>query len=583
MTRSTAAGSARFRQRKLTTKQALQVVREDQIDAVDEDGQRNVPKVETGVEKGEEIEHHLQAALSASQAAAVGGKVAQIYIPTPDTIQSSIQYDQLYHLVFPQPATYIRFSSTVEDCCGCPYDMDDEDDELLKSLNKRDASTVHCSEDQFEEVMNFYEETARAKQPYAAVDHSPVLTYEEIEDNFEESFEAPAKIFSREIYDHWKSRRLKIGNRSLSVNLKVHGHSVALFPAKLTSPQLETGAETDDSDPYVCFRRREVRQVRKTRGRDAHSAEKLKKLRKELEEARQIMALIRQREITKQEQLAVEKQLFEQRSSLRQVKHNLPEQYRYGDEDLLINQRPQRKKSMEVSTQRPAGAQLRMPQRPDGRFADVDLVLLQTVLADKERQIHEDIEMRIAQQKQRSEGYLDMTRAPLTPPIEESGVSSFRTAVTEYLPTPPASVTSEHSSELAAETGLTEQVKDQIVKVRYASPSYDGPNGSQPSFRRRIGRGGRLMIDRRGMRVPWKVSLGDTVADRCKFDREDDEDEILTYDVDPYDIAAMRYRARNSGLHQHYQAQATKRQQVDALWTQSQHQRPPLMRHAAPD
>lgn len=55
MTRSTVAGSARFRQRKLTTKQALQILREDQIDAVDEDGQRNVPKVETGVEKGEEI------------------------------------------------------------------------------------------------------------------------------------------------------------------------------------------------------------------------------------------------------------------------------------------------------------------------------------------------------------------------------------------------------------------------------------------------------------------------------------------------------------------------------------------------
>lgn len=55
MTRSTVAASARFRQRKLTTKQALQILREDQIDSVDDDAQRNVPKVETGVEKGEEI------------------------------------------------------------------------------------------------------------------------------------------------------------------------------------------------------------------------------------------------------------------------------------------------------------------------------------------------------------------------------------------------------------------------------------------------------------------------------------------------------------------------------------------------
>ena len=55
MTRSTVGGSARFRQRKLSTRQTLQILREDQIDQVDDEAQRNVPKVETGVEKGEEI------------------------------------------------------------------------------------------------------------------------------------------------------------------------------------------------------------------------------------------------------------------------------------------------------------------------------------------------------------------------------------------------------------------------------------------------------------------------------------------------------------------------------------------------
>lgn len=98
--------------------------------------------------------------------------------------------------------------------------MDDEDDTFLKSLNKRDASTM-CSETQFEEIMNFCEETAQTKQPYAAVDNSPVLSYEEIEDAFDDGLDAPTKVFSKEIYAHWKSRRLKIGNRSLAVNLKV--------------------------------------------------------------------------------------------------------------------------------------------------------------------------------------------------------------------------------------------------------------------------------------------------------------------------------------------------------------------------
>ncbi|KAL8707834.1 MAG: hypothetical protein Q9220_007188 [cf. Caloplaca sp. 1 TL-2023] len=569
MTRSSVAGSARFRQRKLTTKQSLQILREDQIDTVDDDGQRNVPRVETGVEKGEEIEHHLQAALSASQAAAVGGKIAQVYIPTPDTIKSSsIQYETLYPLTFPQPATYIRFSSTVEDCCGCPYDMDHDDSVFLKSLNNKDAST-QCSEDHFEEIINFYEGTAQARQPYAAVDNSPVLTYEEIEDAFVENFDAPERLFTREVYDYWKSKRLRTGNRSLAVNLK-----------------LETGMETDDADPYVCFRRREVRQVRKTRGRDAHSAEKLKKLRKELEESRQIMALIRQREITKREQLAVERQLFEQRRSLSQVKRNLPEQYRDGDEDLLINQKAQRKKTLDLSAQRPPATQLRMPQRPDGRFADADLVHLHDILAEKERQLQEEIETRIAQHKQRSEGYLDRTRAPLTPPLEESTGSGFRTATAEYLPTPPASISSEQSGEHAAESAFPLPIKDQAVAVRYASPSYDGPYGSQPSFRRRIGRGGRLMIDRRGMRVPRNESLDNLVADRSKFDYEDDEDEVPNYHVDPYDIANMRYRARISSLYQSYQAQAAKKQQLEASANQmgaGQHPRPSAPRQIAPD
>lgn len=64
MTRATGQASARFRQRKLTTKQPLQILSEDKIEAVDEDGQRNVPKVETGVEKGEEIVGRVAAYIS---------------------------------------------------------------------------------------------------------------------------------------------------------------------------------------------------------------------------------------------------------------------------------------------------------------------------------------------------------------------------------------------------------------------------------------------------------------------------------------------------------------------------------------
>lgn len=48
--------SQRFRQRKLSTKQNLAILRESEVENLaDDEAQRHIPKVETGVEKGEEI------------------------------------------------------------------------------------------------------------------------------------------------------------------------------------------------------------------------------------------------------------------------------------------------------------------------------------------------------------------------------------------------------------------------------------------------------------------------------------------------------------------------------------------------
>ena len=54
---TTRATTARHvRQRKLNTKQGLRIIRElDLEENVDDEAQRNIPQVETGVEKGEEI------------------------------------------------------------------------------------------------------------------------------------------------------------------------------------------------------------------------------------------------------------------------------------------------------------------------------------------------------------------------------------------------------------------------------------------------------------------------------------------------------------------------------------------------
>jgi len=235
-------------------------------------------------------------------------------------VASDVQYDVLYPKGFQQPATYIRSSATVEDCAGIAYCLDEEDELALKLINaKLPAGQEPITEDQFEEVMNFLEETAQAKQPFAAVDSPPVLPLEELQEQVDETIPDRVRMLSKYVYEHWKARREATGNRSIAPRLK-----------------LETGQDSDDTDPYVCFRRRELRQIRKTRNRDAQSAEKLRKLRLELETALNLLVMVKKREQMRKEVLEIDRQVFEQRLAFRDTKRKLGIK---GDEELLINQK----------------------------------------------------------------------------------------------------------------------------------------------------------------------------------------------------------------------------------------------------
>ena len=282
-------------------------------------------------------EYHLQQAINASQAAVSGGRFKEAYIPTPPTIASNVHYDVLYPARFEQPATYIRSSSTVEDHCnGSLYCMDEVDEIALQKINFHLPSELKpCTEDQFEEVMGFFEETVRTKQPYAAVVNAPVLALGELEEQFDEASEPTVRRLAKFVYEHWRSRRLDSANHGLLPHLKVSNAN--LFSLSfLTITKFETGQDTDDADPYVCFRRREIRQIRKTRHRDAQSAEKLRRLRKELEDARHIMAMVKQREIMRKEVLSIDKLLFKQRADVKETKRKLGIK---GDDEDLVNQK----------------------------------------------------------------------------------------------------------------------------------------------------------------------------------------------------------------------------------------------------
>ncbi|EAW08683.1 enhancer of polycomb-like protein 1 [Aspergillus clavatus NRRL 1] len=505
----------RTRPKKLTSKASIPIVREDEIDIIEDEVQNSLQQIETGVEKAEESEFHLQAAINAT----AQGKVNEAHIPTPETVLSNLRYDELYPPIFSQPATYIRFSSTVEDCCGCPYNMTEEDDVFLKIRNQKRDASAQCTEDQFEEVMYFFEETAQTKQPFAAVDNPPVLSFAEMQESMDATVEESVKRFAKDIYDHWKARRTTAGNRSLLPNLK-----------------FETGQDTDDTDPYVCFRRREVRQIRKTRGRDAQSADKLRRLRKELEDARQLVALVRQRELARKEMLTMERQIFLQRSEVKEMKRKL--NIKDDDEDL-INQKPKKKPTEAPAVQRPAAPQLRMPPKPGTQAAE-DLQLLEDVQAEKENEILRDIKQNIAKHIKWNEGYVDLTRAPLSPPPEKTFQAAFRPAITTQLPTPPSSDSSDNMMlDTALDTTNALSFRDKLVPRTW---EMNEDTSRIPSFRRRIGRGGRLFIDRRNLVSRCRVEMDPLKADRFKFDRED-SDEESDFECDQYDIQIMQHRA----------------------------------------
>jgi enhancer of polycomb-like protein len=248
-----------------------------------------------------------------------GSKDAEKIVPAPPAQESTdIKYDELYAIQFSQPSSYIKFSQTVEECTGCQYDMTTDDDAYLKAFNQKRPISSNLSEDDFERVMEIFESTADRQAPFAAVDNT-VVAYDLMETSLKEDGEIKLLPYAPEVYEYWKTRRQFSSNKPLQPSLKFEVHQ-----------------DADDGDPYVCFRRRDVRQTRKTRARDVQSTEKLKRLRKELEDGRQLVELAHQRELARRDQIALDRSIFEQRARVKDVRIRLG--IKVSDEDL-INQK----------------------------------------------------------------------------------------------------------------------------------------------------------------------------------------------------------------------------------------------------
>jgi enhancer of polycomb-like protein len=174
------------------------------------------------------------------------------------------------------------------------------------------------SEDDFERLMDVYEEEALIQAPYASVDGTVIL-FQAFLPAVKQQFDEKVQGFAKDVYDHWRNQRQESGNNPLQPNLKIEKDQIR-----------------DDGDPYVCFRRRDGRITRKTRGRDSQSVDKLKKLRKEIEDGRLLIAMALQREHTKREMLIADRNIFQMRAEVKRNKIKLG--IKTDDEDL-INQK----------------------------------------------------------------------------------------------------------------------------------------------------------------------------------------------------------------------------------------------------
>ncbi|ORY23510.1 hypothetical protein LY90DRAFT_706854 [Neocallimastix californiae] len=256
--------------------------------------------VATGVEKEEEEEYHLQNALHSTQS---GVAHHTTFIPTPDASRIINNYNDFYNKPFHQPKSLIRHSIPMEEAIGCLYNMDEQDEiffaEYTKELNEgKIKEEAKINEDQFEEVMYALENLTNQKFG------DDLSTLEELQEYMNTQLHPPPSASYHYIYEYWKKRRLQRNKKPIQ-------------------PYLKTEELKIDSDPYVCFRRREIKTLRKTRRCDALSLEKLKRLQVEMEQAHELMEMVCKREKLRRDSLLLEHKIFEQQMLIRQMKKKL--------------------------------------------------------------------------------------------------------------------------------------------------------------------------------------------------------------------------------------------------------------------
>uniref|UniRef100_A0AAX7SNC1 Enhancer of polycomb homolog n=1 Tax=Astatotilapia calliptera TaxID=8154 RepID=A0AAX7SNC1_ASTCA len=270
-----------FRARALDASKPLPVFRCEDLPDLHEYASINraVPQMPTGMEKEEESEHHLQRAISAQQV--YGEKRDNMVIPVPEAECNITHYESLYPGEFKMPKQLIHIQPFSLDTEQPDYDLDSEDETFVNKLKKKMEITAL----QFEEMIDRLEKGSG--QQLVSLQEAKLLLKEDDE-------------LIKEVFDYWSRKRKTSKGGCLIPSVK---------------QEKRDGSST--CDPYVAFRRRtEKMQTRKNRKNDEASYEKMLKLRRDLSRAVTILEMIKRREKSKRELLHLTLEIVEKRNVL---------------------------------------------------------------------------------------------------------------------------------------------------------------------------------------------------------------------------------------------------------------------------
>ncbi|KAH8921937.1 hypothetical protein BT69DRAFT_1335169 [Atractiella rhizophila] len=581
--------TARFRNRKINFKARLPVklgaldtghddgfiedYRANGHDSEKVDVKGEPEKLETGVDKDDEGEYHLQAAINASlaslqsTAASLATKseqpqksapsTSQIpYIPTPDATGtiSDETYNEFYRSkAFIPPHSNIRFSDTVEDSMltgevggAATYTMDEEDESWLLAWNagweqngklreneegkrvkmmveastsnglnvglsngkvnteRTPAASVRSSprgkgkepatpaegslrrmtEGELEVLMEFFEQECDVKAPSLHTELSLLPTCQEFEESLlraTDPFLLSLRQFVKVLYIHWRQRKIQREGKSII-------------------PQLDFD-ETNENNPYVCFRRRDVKMARKTRRSDQQNVERLQRIFKDLLSSRDLLSKVLERETLKADLIKEERRVFDSRSVFRELKRRAGEDK--GDEDILVGPRTSREKkrkrppvdeSADQSSKRQNGPSLErvvrkgtsIPQPAFSLVPSQNDIFGPTVEKEKRAALiakaDNELNVRFEQDEEWQDAFDDEAIKPL-PSISHRYYRIADDILIHGPKTRELPSWEQKSSDRVESKSFRREFERRLPSHTY-------------SFRRRIGRGGRVLVDR---------------------------------------------------------------------------------------